>query len=194
MKSRNRYAGINPYALACVRYHARRLINHPCFTPDDYEDIEQDLVIHFLLEWPKFDPTRSSERLHISMIIKMRVIYLMKEAEAQKRGGRRRPDSINRSIFDDDGNEVEWLDTIASDAGLWGDAYLGWNHLSADLRLDIDRAISQLPPPLADICERLKTSTITDVARETGIPRTTINDTIKKLREILGKRGLRIYL
>lgn len=72
--SKNRYRGVDAYALSCVQFHARQLVKLPCFTGEDFEDLEQELILYFLQEAPKFNPEKSSWKLHISMIIKKRAI------------------------------------------------------------------------------------------------------------------------
>jgi RNA polymerase sigma factor (sigma-70 family) len=197
MKSNNRYAGVDAFALKVIRSQVRKLIqSHPCFQGYDFEDLEQELVLDFILRWPKFDPNKGSKHTHIWMLVRKKILNLITEAEALQRGGRSRPESANVPIFfgsDSEGSE-ELIDTISSEDGLWGDAYLGWNHLNATLRDDLNRAIAQLPPDLADICERLKTQNVSEVARETGIKRENINYAIRRLRKLFGERGLRIYL
>ena len=195
MQSHNKYKGIDTYALACVRHNARTLVTqHPCFTVDDYEDIEQELVLYFITESPKFDPNKSSWRLHIGMILKKRAIWLGIQAEAQKRGGRYRPLSLFGDVSSDGDGEIELLDTLSSENGLWGDPFIRWNAMNTDLRSDLQRVIAGLPPKLQQICEWLKEMNPSDIARETGIPRTTISSAVGVLRKHLKTAGLEIYL
>ena len=195
MRSKNRYAGIDSYALYYIRLQTTKLTGHPYFTPDDHEDIEQELVLDFILRWPDFDPARGSRISFIQMVVKRRCANLIEEIEALKRGQGERPVSLNTLLYaDDEDDAMELLDTIANEEGLWGDAYLGWNQLSADLRLDLERAIATLPPEMALICEKLKTLRVAEVARELGIPRTTVNRAIERLRKTMGDEGLKIYL
>lgn len=196
MQSNNRYRGIDTYALSCARYHARWLTEkHPCFTAADYEDIEQELILYFLLEAPKFDPEKSSWKLHISMIIKKRAIWLKIKAETQKRGGRVRPLSIHENIPAETELEqdVALVDATLSENGLWGDAYFAWSHLGLEIRTDIQKVIDGLPPRLQQLCEWLKESNPSEIARDTGIPRTTINSAIGTLRKRLRDAGLENY-
>ncbi len=47
---------------------------------------------------------------------------------------------------------------------------------------------------LRELCKRLDTDTVTEISRDTGIPRGTIYESIKKLRAIFEDAGLRDYL
>ena len=63
-----------------------------------------------------------------------------------------------------------------------------------DLSIDLGRVIASLPPELRTLCERLQTESVTEISRDTGIPRGTIYESIKKLRAIFEDAGLRDYL
>ena len=85
-------------------------------------------------------------------------------------------------------------DTVANEEGLWGDASLEFHQVSLELRQDLERFIATLPPDLSRLCHLLKTKTIAEVSVETGVPRSTIQDAVKKLRKFMETAGLKIYL
>lgn len=193
MQSKNRYRGIDSYALSCVRYYARRLIEkHPLFQEQDFEDIEQELVLYFLQESGKFNPAKSSWELHISMILKKRVVWLIVQTEAKKRGGRVRPLSFAQFRANSP-THVALEDVIPGAAGLWGDPFAASTPENLDLRADVETFLGQLPPHLRQLAEWLKERNPTDIAKETGIPRSTLNSRIGKLRECLKEAGIENY-
>jgi len=59
---------------------------------------------------------------------------------------------------------------------------------------DVAAVLAKLPPKLRDLCERLKHHSITEVAQQLGIPRTTLHDAIGRLRQHFEDAGLRDYL
>ena len=64
-----------------------------------------------------------------------------------------------------------------------------------DMHLDISFVISELPPDLKPLAERLLTHSIAEVAREFGVPRSTLYETgIARLREIFEDKGLGEYI
>jgi RNA polymerase sigma factor (sigma-70 family) len=191
--SKNSYSGVDSYAAFFVAYKAKTLTRMPMFTADDFEDLQQELMIAYLHAWPSFDPSKGDRRSFIKAAVNNAARNLVVAAEAQKRWTGITLTSLATAISDQDDSPT-LADAISNDDGLWDSAYLGYEQLSVDLRHDLDRAISQLPADLARICLLLKTRTITEIAAETGIPRTTIQDAVKKLRKIMGKAGLRIYL
>jgi RNA polymerase sigma-70 factor (ECF subfamily) len=60
--------------------------------------------------------------------------------------------------------------------------------------MDLDRAIASLPDELRDLCERLRYDTMAEIAREMGVPRTTLYDRLSKLRDAFREAGLEDYL
>lgn len=191
--SKNSYSGVDSYAAFFVAYKAKTLTRMPMFSADDFEDLQQELMIAYLHAWPSFDPSKGDRRSFIKAAVNNAARNLVVAAEAQKRWTGITLASLATAISDQDDSPT-LADAISNEDGLWDSVYLGYDQLSVDLRHDLDRAISQLPADLARICLLLKTRTITEIAAETGIPRTTIQDAVKKLRKIMGKAGLRIYL
>jgi len=64
----------------------------------------------------------------------------------------------------------------------------------SQLASDLADVVAALPDELRDLAERLKTQSISEIAREVGIPRTTVNDTVRRLRQRFEHAGLREYL
>ncbi|MCX7428988.1 MAG: hypothetical protein NTW96_25600 [Planctomycetia bacterium] len=51
-----------------------------------------------------------------------------------------------------------------------------------------------LPDRLRDLAERLKSQTISKIARDIGVPRTTLNESVRRLRQRFENGGLKDYL
>ncbi len=62
-----------------------------------------------------------------------------------------------------------------------------------DLAIEIKKIMADLPPNLRELFERLKNETVTEVSQDTGIPRGSIYDSIKKFRLMLENAGLENY-
>ena len=62
------------------------------------------------------------------------------------------------------------------------------------LRIDIERVLSELPPELRTLCDRLRIATVREVSRETGVPPSTLYEAIRKLRTFFDRAGVRSYL
>ena len=58
---------------------------------------------------------------------------------------------------------------------------------------DVTNVIQTLPPDLRELANSLKSQSISEVARRSGVPRTTLNDRVRRIRTVFDKAGLRAY-
>lgn len=63
-----------------------------------------------------------------------------------------------------------------------------------DIRFDLERVIAALPEDLQDLCEKLQSSNMAEIAREMGVPRSTLYGKLTKLRDAFRDGGLEEYL
>jgi len=64
---------------------------------------------------------------------------------------------------------------------------------ASDLAIDVREAIATLPDDMRELVDLLMVYSPSDLARELGVPRTTIHDRIRKLRWHLRKTALPKY-
>ena len=191
----NRYDGVEPYAVGLIRYKARQLIGQAGFTPSDREDLEQEMVLDLLRRLPKYNPERAKLNTFIARVVEHKIASLIQAQKAGIRDYRRWAYSLNERFEDEDGRSVERVDTIDQEDYLLrtGAQSRPSEELNA-LAIDVAAVIEALPPELRELCRRLKAETVTEISRDTGVPRGTIYESIKKLREIFEDAGLREYL
>ena len=60
--------------------------------------------------------------------------------------------------------------------------------------MDLDELLQSLPEDLREMCDRLKNDSISQVARELGIPRSTLRDRVCKIRRRFEQSELQKYL
>ena len=195
MQANQEQRGISDYAAALIRCKARQLVNKAGFTKDDVEDLEQEMTLDLLMRLPKFDVNKATQKTFVARLVERKISKLIRHRRQEMRDYRRRARSLNEPIKDEDGGIVERGDTIAEEEI---NRRLGRRSRTAqeDLELALDTAetLSRLPEHLRRLCELLKTGTIAEAARQLGIPRTTLNDHVRKLREMFEHAGLRDYL
>jgi RNA polymerase sigma-70 factor (ECF subfamily) len=186
---------LSDYAIRHIRHRARQLARTEGIAAQDIEDIRQDLIVDLLERLPKFDPAKATCNTFVARIIDRKVAKLIRDRNCEKRDPRREECSLNECIDDGEGGSVERVQTIAADEA---DRRLGRQARSdqetAELALDVEAVLKRLPDNLRRLCELLKTGSIADAARAMGVPRTTLNDHVKKLREVFEAAGLRDYL
>ena len=187
--------GIDPYAAGLIKYKARKLVGKAGFTASDREDIEQELMLDLLRRLPKYNPKRAQLNTFIARVVEHRLASLIEAQKAGIRDYRRCRCSLNECFEDADGRSVERVDTFDQEDYLLrtGGQSRPSEELSA-LAIDVAAVLETLPPELRELCRRLKAETVTEISRDTGVPRGTIYESIKKLREIFKDAGLRNYL
>jgi len=191
----NRYQGIDDYAVQLIKYKARQLVGRVGFTESDREDLEQEMILDLLRRLPKFDPKRAGRNTFIARIVEHKVATIIEAQKAGMRDYRLCSCSLNDRLEDEEGRSIERMETIDQEDYLRRTGKLSrpmseLRNLSIDLR----RAVQTLPPELRELCKRLQTESVTEISRDTGIPRGTIYESIKKLRAIFEDAGLKDYL
>lgn len=191
----NRYQGIDDYAVRIIRYKARQLVGRVGFTESDRQDLEQEMVFDLLRRLPKFKPERAQRNTFIARVVEHKVATIIEAQKAGMRDYRLCSCSLNDRFENEEGGSVERIDTINQDDYLQRTGNL--SRPISDLRglsIDVRRAVEKLPPELRDLCKRLQVESVTEISRDTGIPRGTIYESIKKLRTLFEDAGLKDYL
>ena len=186
---------LNDYAIQHIRHKARQLVGTAGFTRDDFEDIQQDLIVDLLERLPKFDPAKAKYNTFVSRIVERKVSKLIRHRKQQIRDCRREECSLNADIDDCGGGTVERIQTISQDEhDLRTGKYTRPADERVDLRLDIEAVLADLPPELRRAGQMLMTMPIAEVAHKLGVPRSTFYEThLARLREIFEAKGLGEY-
>jgi len=195
MGSNKRYEGIDEYAVQIIKFKARQLVGRVGFTESDREDLEQEMILDLLQRLPKYNPDRAQRNTFIARVVEHKIATIIEARKAGLRDYRLCNCSLNERLEDEEGGSVERMETIDQEDYLRLTA--GLSRSTAELRdlsIDVRQAIEKLPPELGALCRRLNVNTITELSRDTGIPRGTIYESIKKLRSILEDAGLKDYL
>lgn len=191
----NRYQGIDDYAVRIIRYKARQLVGRVGFTESDRQDLEQEMVFDLLRRLPKFKPERAQRNTFIARVVEHKIATIIEAQKAGMRDYRLCSCSLNDRFENEEGGSVERIDTINQDDYLQRTGKL--SRPISDLRglsIDVRSAVEKLPPELRELCKRLQVESVTDISRDTGIPRGTIYESIKKLRALFEDAGLKDYL
>lgn len=169
-----------------AHYWASRLVkvNSP-----DFDVIKQDLLIEILEQLPKFNPSRASLKTFINRV----ALYKVRKIRAHRNGGHRVASLDSKLSGRDDGRSITLGETLSEDADRRRDRNLAPDELSS-LGLDLEGTIASLKPEHRDLCERLKTDTVTEIARESKASRGTLYEAIKQIRAAFERAGLSAYL
>jgi RNA polymerase sigma-70 factor (ECF subfamily) len=187
---------LDDYVIQLIKYKARQLVGRAGFSKDDREDIEQDLTLDLLRRLSKFDPSRATFHTFVARVVEHGVATLIERRQAAIRDHRRCTCSLNDLVDDGQGGQVERGDLFSQDDYLriQGRSPAPMEDRVA-LRVDRDKLLATLPPELRDLCLRFEAGqTITDISRDTGTPRGTLYERMKKLKALAEDDGLRAYL
>jgi RNA polymerase sigma-70 factor (ECF subfamily) len=182
---------LDAYAVRLIRYRARQLVGTAGFTEDDVPDIVQDLTVDLLRRLPSFDPARASLYTFVLRVVEHGIARLLQYRRASMRDHRRCTVSLNDPVDSDEGERVEFGEVLDQDGTPGG---LGGGSLSlADqvaLRVGLQQVKATLTPELRDLWERLaQGQTLSEIANQLGIPRTTLGYHLKRLRMLVEEAG-----
>ncbi len=207
MGNENKYEGLDAYAVRLIKHKARQLVGRAGFVEADRHDLEQELVIDLLRRLPRFDPTLAKRETFITRIVEHHVATLVESQKAGVRDYQLRAGSLDE----------RWDDRIRTGSArdcrgdrpnpdgspvLDQDKYFRETTVVAArrdedlraLRIDLKKALAELPTDLRTLCALLQTSTVSEVSRETGVSRSTVYEAIGKLRNSFDRGGLAAYL
>ena len=185
--SKNRYGGVDSYAAFFITYKARTLTRMPIFSRDDLEDLEQDMLLYYLLSMPDFDPQKGDKRSFIKTVVNRKALMLVRDAEREKRWTGMQNFSLSFQIGDeDDGNTL--ADMITGESSIWGDVFFAQSQLAAEQNIDIAKILSDMPEDLKQAYDLLTEYSVTEAAELLGIPRTTMSSRLKKLKKYIGDK------
>ena len=189
--SNNRYGGVDSYAAFFIAIKAKTMIRTGLFSPDDREDIEQELMMAYLKDEDNFNGSRAEKETFIRMVINHRSIQMIREITTDKRKVRLKEISLDQPTFDDD--ETLFIDQLDDTGALWGDKpFESFADLSIQ-RIDILKIRESLPEDLQQIFDLVMEHTISEAAEILKIPRTTFSSRVKKLKEYLMQSQFKNY-
>jgi len=144
----------------------------------------------FLLRRPKYDPARSSRETFTVRIVGNKIASLLRARRAQARDFCRNACSLDEYVDSGEGAPVARHETVDEQIGRNGRCREELHHLMQDVRAVMDA----LPGDLKRLCIKLQSMTVSEIARSTGVPRSTIYESIRKLRGLFRDAGLGDYL
>ena len=192
----SKHASLDDYARETIRHKARQLIGRHGFTRDDYDDLQQEMTLDLLERLPKFDPDKAAHNTFVARVIERKISKIIRHRTQEMRDYRCEACSVNDDIEDGNGGTVERIQTISQDEQ---DLRTG-KHARPEseriaLQVDVSLVMSRLSPELRQLAEMLQTHSITEVARELGVPRSTLyGNGIARLRAVFEDKGMRQYL
>ena len=190
MLTSSRLEDIDPYTTMHVRHKVKQLIKQGKFPPHMADDLVQEMSLDFLLRRPKYDPDKSSRETFTVRIVGNKIASLLRARRAKVRDFRRNACSLDELVDSGEGTPVARHETVNEQANRDGRCREESHHLAHDVRVVLDA----LPGDMKRLCVQMQSMTVSEIARSNGVPRTTIYESIRKLRRLFADAGLEDYL
>lgn len=172
-----------------------KLIAKSDFTQQDRCDLVQEVYFRTTKSMRHYDPSVGHLYPYVCTVVQRHIANVVRDRSVVKRKSVGRV-SLSKTIRGDDGGQVEMSQTLHDkdqDRRLGRERRLGEEELS-DLRMDLVTVMSQLPEKFRDLLQRRQNHSITEISRDLGIPRTTLNDWMSQIRTLFEKAGFDRYL
>ena len=185
---------LGDFEFGIIKRKVRQILGRAGYKRQDRQDLEHELLARLLQGLKLFDPAVAHRKSFVTAVVERAVANILRDAKAEKRD-HERISSLQVLIQVTEEETAELSETI-------GDRELNCRRCRdprseedlAQLTFDLGEFLATLPEELRDLAERLKTQSIAAIAREVGVPRTTLNDSVRHLRQRFEQAGLRDYL
>jgi RNA polymerase sigma-70 factor (ECF subfamily) len=176
---RNSYECFDRTVADYIRIKAEELVGTGPFPKDDKEDIQQEFALEIIKQTEKYDSFKAKKYTFIQRVIENKIANMLKYKKALCRS--------NVVYFSLNNNTEKILDQPES---------LHSNNAirSYAIKNDLEEAIASLPKELRNICCFLKSLNVSETARKTGLPRSTVSNRIKRIKKLFQEKNLHKYL
>ena len=161
---------------------------------EEFDDLMQECLAHWFVVRRRLPPDSDAPPVaYMAQVIRNKLTDLIREQAADKRAGEQDALSLDASL---DGSEdgVTLTDLLADNESAQQDGAGAVDHHHA--RIDIGRVLERLTPVQRQLCQMLGAEglTIKEAAERLRIPRGTLYEEIKRIRQVFADQGLGDYL
>jgi RNA polymerase sigma-70 factor (ECF subfamily) len=185
---------LGTFEYGIVRRKARELVGVAGFTKQDVPDLVQELLAMVWQSLQSFDPSLGHQKALVTAVVERGAVTLLRIAKTKKRfrGSQRSLEAVV-GVCSEAQAELEG-EVTDEDANRRRDLMHRSAEATADLKLDIEALLESLPPDMQLLAEQLKEKSIAEIARESSVPRTTLNDSVRRLEQRFRSAGIDGYL
>ncbi len=179
------------YAGRRIRHRAFQVSCCRGFSESDRDDLEQDLRIAIMQSLHMFDPSRGHWNVFVFTIVEREILDRFTPGQIRERTRAMETDSLSTLVAGPDQEETSLAQLVLPEdlSRLNGQPH---RHHTAttDLTEDVAVVIDHLPPEQATLAMQLMELSPSELARELKVPRSTLRDAIKELRESFMRWGV----
>jgi RNA polymerase sigma factor (sigma-70 family) len=178
------------YAGDLIRVKAKQLRRRRDFRTVDPDDLQQDLWVAVVRVAGQFDPAKSSSVTYLQHVVDSAVAGLVRARHRQKRTNgvptHSLSDAVDRGV-----DSTDTLATTVSEADLT--RRTGVEPVDDRDRLEdaeaVKSALFQMPVEMRDDCRRVMGGTVTSAARDLGVSRRQVRNTLAETKPYLERAG-----
>src|SRR6056297_2189191 len=184
----------DPFTTALIRKKVAMLIRVPPFSAADRDDLYQEVLSAVVKSAPNIDSEIGHRNPYITTVVERQLYTIRQRHQAIKRD----PSgvaSLNVLTSTEDGERTELIQTLDDrDAG----RRTGRERRRSEadlvaLRMDLTRAMADLPPQWQQMLELCKSHSLSEVARQMDVPRTTLGNWMREILSRFAAMGLEKY-
>lgn len=181
----------DPFTSALIRIKARQLCRRSDFSRSDGEDLRQEMLTHLWNKSHLFDPSRGNIEAFVTVVINSWIAMELRSRGRLKRRLDCSVMSLDTTLIEQDGDAISLASVISS-------ADLRRRTLASpldpieqiDLKDAIDHALSQLTSEERDLLFYVARNSVTGAARQQGVSRRQIDNSLKRMRSRFEDAGL----
>jgi len=177
-----------------IKRKVGQLVGRAGFTLQDRESLEQDLLARVIDSLSKFDPEVGHRNKFVTAVVERYVANILRDKSADKRD-HCRIRSLNVRIDAGEEGPTELSELIGEAEQ---DARLGRRRRSEqelyELVSDMKALIEKLPADWQRLLELRNQMTMAEIATLMNVPRTTLNEWMKRIRDRFEEEGFQKYL
>ena len=183
------------FAARLIRRKAKQIVGKAHLTPSDRPEIEHVLTMRLLERLSKFDPEKAHWNAFVTVVIEKHIATVLESRRIKKGEHSQNIVSLSTPVKDEDGEMVELgRKVLPEHQGAVIGKFPRSDTDLIDLQHDVAAVLAKLPDDLRELCVQLKTRTLSDIAREMGVSRSTLFGNVMKLREIFDEAEMRSFL
>jgi len=192
MTTGNTYRGFDEYAARLIKNKARQMVGTAGYTPLDQQDLEQELMVDLINRLPRFNPAIAKKNTFMIRVVEHRIATIYESRRAGRRDWRLCQSSLNSKLNHKDGDTFECIDLVVSPlSGMEVESSVADQYA---FQIDFKKALGGLPEDLQDLCMRLKVQTLTEIAQELDVPRTSLYSKLRTIKNHFAALHMDEYL
>jgi DNA-directed RNA polymerase specialized sigma24 family protein len=165
------------FAARFIHYKVGRLVARGTILRSDRDDLEQDIKLHLVRRFAHFDPALAHWNTFVVTVVERYILTFLVMRRRRRQLRLASLEQLTRADIEssDDGRTMA-LGEPESDCEFHDPTS------QLDVVLDVQHILARLPEQAQQLCERLMSDSLAEVARQMQVPRTTLYSRILVLR------------